>query len=91
MLEFPEDFLDEEGRFKAALTVDVPVAYFLTNGWIVCAACINEAPADVPPLDRTVDGQLVSSFIIVYDWPAFYCDRCNKSVEAPFSVDNYPL
>lgn len=91
MLEFPEDFLDEEGRFKPTLRVDVPVAYWLTGGKIVCAGCLNEAPADIPPLDRKVDGQLVTSFFIVWDGPAFYCDRCNKSVVPPFGVDDYPL
>ena len=91
MLEFPDDFLDEEGHFKPALTVSVPVVYYLTNGSTVCARCVNETPVDVPPLDRRLDGQLVASFILVYDGPAFYCDRCHRSVVPPLGDDEYPL
>lgn len=42
MLVFPDDFLDSDGQFRAAITREpIPVIYVTAGGSYICADCLN--------------------------------------------------
>ena len=42
MLDFPESFLEPDGRFRSVIPADmVPVLYITVDGEMRCASCMN--------------------------------------------------
>ena len=87
MTVFPDDFLEDDGRFRALLPGDfVPILYVTRDGSWHCADCLNTWRGIVDPLTTNNDNWRVTGYELHYDGPDVLCDACS-AVIAPLYGD----
>jgi len=76
MLDFPESFLDPEGRFRSVIPADmVPVVYFTVDGQTRCASCLNGVAAFLDPFSTEERAWCVVDYELLYEGHAVECDH----------------
>lgn len=91
MLFFPQSFLDAEGHFLEVIPADmVPVLYFMVNGRMRCAACMNAVSAFLDPFTTEERDWFVVDYELLYEGPAVECDHCHKLVATLYGESDEP-
>ena len=81
MLEFPDSFLEPDGRFRSVIPADfVPVLYIMVDGAMRCAACMNAVSAFLDPFTTDERSWFVIDYELLYEGPPIECHHCHTPV-----------
>ncbi len=81
MLDFPESFLEPDGRFRSVIPADmVPVLYITVDGEMRCASCMNAVSAFLDPFSTDERAWFVVDYELLYEGPPIECFHCHTRV-----------
>ena len=88
MLTFPDDFLDSDGRYRAAIpSTPTPVIYIAADGSYVCADCLNNAGAVPHATDAPSDLVTPVGYELLTFGPEICCEHCSRGVAPLYGQD----
>lgn len=89
MYLFPDDFLDSDGRYRAAMPRDpVPVIYVTAGGSYLCADCANALGPSADETEAHDDTWTPVSYELVYSGPEICCEHCSHAVPPLYGHDD---